>query len=99
MVNWVLASASIGRFGRSSRNEEDRMSEQSDRLRRIAPKLNALRPDPNARVNYELMSGGLVWSDELPPWEELQDVEPHCLRGIWRYRSTLILGAAEERFR
>lgn len=68
-------------------------------LHQIAPKLNQLQEDPHARVRHEWMSGGLVWSDELPPWESLEPCECHCLRPIWRYRSSLIMGSPEEQYR
>ncbi len=68
-------------------------------LDKIAPKLNQLREDPNARVHYELMSGGLVWSDELPSWDQLETGESHCLRAVWRFRSSLIMGTPEEKHR
>jgi hypothetical protein len=75
------------------------MSDIFERLKKLAPKLNLLREDPNARVHYELMSGGLVWSDELPPWDELESGESHCMRAIWRFRSSLIEDKPDERFR
>lgn len=75
------------------------MSERQHELQALAPILNRLPADPNARVGYELMSDALVWSDELPP-----DPEPHgdgwvSLRGVFRYRTTLILGKPEEKYR
>jgi hypothetical protein len=75
------------------------MSDRFQALRQIAPKLNQLRADPSARVGYELMSGGLIWSDELPPLGEAEPGECTCLRAIWRFRSSLIMGAPEDRFR
>src|SRR5437667_3567800 len=75
------------------------MSDRYERLKKIAPKLNQLKEDPQARVNYELMSDGLVWSDELPPWDELESGESHCLRAVWKFRSSLIMGSPEEKFR
>src|SRR5687767_10836629 len=75
------------------------MSDRNERLAKIAPKLGCLKEDPNARVNYELMSDSLVWSDELPPPDQYEAHEVWCLRGVWRFRTTLMLGAPEERFR
>jgi hypothetical protein len=75
------------------------MNEAFQALKKIAPKLNQLQEHLDARVSYELMSGGLVWSDELPPWEQLEPGESHCLRAIWRFRSSLILGCPVEKFR
>jgi hypothetical protein len=75
------------------------MSDALEKLRKIAPKLNRLCEDPSARVSYELMSDGLIWSDELPPWEELDHDESTCLRGIWHYRASLIVGVPVEKYR
>lgn len=75
------------------------MNDRFQALRNIAPKLDRLREDPNARVNYELMSDGLVWIDELPPIDELEPTECNCLRGVWRFRASLIMGSPEEKFR
>lgn len=70
------------------------MSERLQELRALAPVLNQLSADPHARVHYELMSDALIWSDELPP-----DQECPCLRGVFRYRTTLMLGKPEEKYR
>jgi hypothetical protein len=75
------------------------MNERFQALAKIAPKLAVLREDANARMYYELMSGALVWSDELPPVDQLESGEPNCLRGVWRYRTTLMLGEPEEKIR
>jgi hypothetical protein len=75
------------------------MSDRFEALRQIAPKLNQLHEDPRARVHYELMSDSLVWSDELPPLDQVEPSECMCLRGIWRFRSSLIMGSSEEKFR
>jgi hypothetical protein len=75
------------------------MSDIFQALKRIAPKLNELPEDPNARVSFEMMSGGLVWSDELPAWDQMEPGESHCLRAIWRFRSSLILGCPAEKYR
>lgn len=75
------------------------MSSRFERLQRIAPQLDRLREDPNARVHYELMSDSLVWSDELPPLDEFQASDSSILRGVWRYRTSLIMGVPEEKCR
>jgi len=75
------------------------MSDEFQELHDIAPKLNQLTADPDARVYFEWMSGGLVWSDELPPIKERVPGESQCLRGIWRYRSSLIMGNPAEKCR
>ncbi|GEM_PF-3458491 len=75
------------------------MSSRFERLQKIAPQLDRLREDPNARVHYELMSDSLVWSDELPPLDEFQASDSSVLRGVWRYRTSLIMGVPEEKCR
>jgi hypothetical protein len=72
----------------------------SDRLRAIANALDQLVAQAGARVYFELMSGGLVWSDEYPPPTESGPLFPqHHLREIWNHRSSLIKGEPAERFR
>ena len=79
------------------------MTEILQKLREIAPFLNALHRREDARLGYELMSDSLMWSDEFPPPEEWKslglDVTSGCLRGIFRFRTTLMLGRPEEKFR
>jgi hypothetical protein len=74
----------------------ERTTESSDsywgsRLAALAPKLNALKAHPDAECFLELMSNALVWGDELPP--ETTDAMLRCL---FRYRTSFILGAADE---
>ena len=67
----------------------------------LARFLQGLQKDDNARFFYDLCADALVWSDEVPPIGS-----PDCdtfnapdLRGVWRYRTTLILGRPEEKRR
>ena len=53
-------------------------------------------PDENAEVFYELMSGGLVWRDETTLKFSTQFVG--CLRALFAYRTSLMLGRHEEAF-
>ncbi len=75
------------------------MSERLKELRQLAAVLNRLPRDPEARLNYELMSDALIWSDELPAPSEREGWEANCMRGVFRFRTTLILGKPEEKFR
>ncbi len=45
------------------------------------------------------MSDALVWSDEIPDLDKGNVRDFHCLRFVFRYRTTLILGAPDARFR
>lgn len=69
-----------------------------DKLRELAPTLNRLIADPEARVHYELFSDSLIWSDEWPP-PDRPDLPGQYLRGVFHYRTTLILGRPQERYR
>ena len=53
---------------------------------------------PHASVFYELMSDALVWSDEIPDLDTGDVRDFHCLRFVFRYRTTLMLGVPDGRF-
>ncbi len=63
------------------------------------PGCETLKPAPGASVFYELMSDALVWSDEIPDLNSGNVRDFHCLRFVFRYRTTLMLGAPDARFR
>jgi hypothetical protein len=75
------------------------MSDRIQELEKLAPVLDRLKADANARVFYELMSGALILSDEMPPPAEREGWECNCMRGVFRFRTTLMLGKPEEKFR
>lgn len=78
------------------------MADRSEKLRALAAVLDQLRPDPDARVGYDLFAGGLAWSDETPARTTAigpELVQVQALRPVWRYRSTVIAGAPDERHR
>jgi hypothetical protein len=66
------------------------MAERFDDLRKLAPILNQLPCDPSARVNYELMSDALIWSDEMPSVHASEGWEANCMRAVFRFRTSLI---------
>ncbi len=70
-------------------------------FQRVASALCAMKPDPKANVFYDLFAGGLVWSDEMPPSDPERTGEPVAwtLRGVWHYRTSVILGAPAEVYR
>jgi hypothetical protein len=70
-----------------------------EQLCAIADRMRELKPAPGASVFYELMSDALVWSDEIPDLDSGNMREFHCLRFVFRFRTTLLLGAPDERFR
>lgn len=75
------------------------MSEHNKNLEMAAPLLNGLRRDENSRVAYDLLAGGLSWSDEVPPFS-IENVGKsfRVLRPLIRFRSSLIAGNPDERF-
>src|SRR5437016_3174312 len=67
------------------------------KLRLLAPLLNQLSLSADAECFYEWLSGGLLWTDEIP---DLSSVPPdtfQALRGVLWYRTALILGEPEKR--
>jgi len=68
------------------------------KLRTLAPKLNQLVLLPDAEYFYEMLSGGLVWEDEIPDLSTLPARSFEGLRGVIRYRTTLILGEPDEQY-
>ena len=74
-------------------------AEAVQQLVAIAPRMRELKPAPGASVFYELMSDALVWSDEIPDLETGDVRTFHCLRFVFRYRTTLMLDAPDGRFR
>jgi hypothetical protein len=65
------------------------MFEPATALRRIARKLNAMKSEAQAECFFELMSGGLMWTDERL-WP-LDADELGALRILLNYRTSLIL--------
>jgi hypothetical protein len=86
----------IGKHCRPSLNEVLMREYQ-----KLAKFLNNLPTDPNARVSYDVFADALIWSDEVPPQDfpDRLSFSAADLRGIWRYRTTLILGRPEEKRR
>jgi hypothetical protein len=68
---------------------------------KLAPFLELLKKDENAKFFYDLFADALVWSDEVPPPDFPNRVSFNTaeLRGLWRYRTTLILGQPDEKRR
>lgn len=67
-------------------------------LREFAPSLNKIsEPDPTATVFYEIMSGGLVWTDETVGGLPTKVI--WALRPLYAFRTSLIVGAPSEKWR
>lgn len=64
--------------------------------------LNRMPFDPIARAQFELMSGGLIWPDEFPPFgsPEWLNVSPNWVyRYLLSYRASITLGEERAEFR
>jgi hypothetical protein len=71
-----------------------------DSLRKHAERLDAVcDPEASPVVFYEVMSGGLVWGDELMVDEKFPPEVFHALRTLWAYRTSVIVAAPEEKWR
>src|SRR5262245_28514702 len=67
------------------------MFEPATALRRIARKLNAMKPEIKPECSFECMSAGLVCTDECAPWQVDDSDGLGALRILWNYRTSLIL--------
>lgn len=63
--------------------------------------LDALTVDPLATVDYEYLSGGLVWSDELPRDENGKRlvVRSGAVKYVLAYRASITLDQERSQFR
>jgi hypothetical protein len=68
------------------------MSELLEKLHTLAPFLNQLRPNPDAEPFYDWLSGGLLWTDEIPDMSKVSPPVFAALRGVLWYRTALIFG-------
>jgi hypothetical protein len=70
-----------------------------DQLKGIAGLMRELTRSPEAKMFYELLSDSLIWTDEIPEVSTEQVGGLRSLRFVFRYRTSLMLGKPEERFR
>ena len=68
---------------------------------KLIPHLRALRYDPASVRTYEMMSGGFIWTDEMPRREVYSDSNDgdYALRFLLGYRASLIRGRPNEGLR
>jgi hypothetical protein len=71
----------------------------SGRLADIAHLMRALQRSSDAKMFYELLSDSLVWTDEIPEVEASQVGGLRALRFVFRYRTSMMLGTPEARYR
>ncbi len=68
-------------------------------LREIVDPMRSLTASPDAKMFYELLSDSLVWTDEIPEVDPAHVGGRRALRFVFRYRTSLMLGRPEERYR
>ncbi len=74
------------------------VAELLEELRRRAADLNRIdTPSPTATPFYELMSGGIVWTDEKISGVRTEVI--WALRPLFAYRASLIAGMPAEKWR
>ncbi len=71
----------------------------SSRLAEIVAPMRELTRSADAKMFYELLSDSLVWTDEIPEIDAARVGGLRSLRFVFRYRTGLMLGGPEERFR
>ena len=69
-----------------------------DKLNALAPQLNQLPLVQAVDCFYEVLSGGLLWKDEIPDLTGYPPGTFEALRGVIRYRTTLILGEPDQQY-
>lgn len=69
------------------------MSEQFQQFsNEVIKEINNLEYDPNAYCYYEVMSGGLFWTDEITDYIiNLLEHDNYTFRSLFAYRASLIL--------
>jgi hypothetical protein len=68
-------------------------SPHADTIERNLKAFQKLRYSPDAQPLYDMLSGGLIWQDELP--EELPFKDIGLLRSLWRFRIVRLIPGAE----
>jgi hypothetical protein len=69
------------------------------RLADIAHLMRTLTRGADAKMFYELLSNSLMWTDEIPEVAAEHVGGLRSLRYVFRYRTGLMLGTPEVRFR
>jgi hypothetical protein len=70
-----------------------------EHLKRIAGEMDQTRSLPGATADYDVLAGALVWSDEYPGDFGRRLAEFDCVKLLLRYRTTLLLGKADDALR
>lgn len=69
----------------------------SEEFHRIAPAMESMQRHFDATVSYHLPADAIYWSDEIPA--SLSRFGENCLRPVLHYRTSMILGKPEDRWR
>jgi len=75
----------------------DEIAYYVEKLKSLAPKMEAMKVSLNAGLQYHALAGAIYWSDEIPSRIDVD--QENALRCLLRYRTTLLLGAPEEEFK
>ena len=70
-----------------------------DEITTLVGKLPAGRNPAEHEPIYDLMSDAFVWRDELLDPQDLSQGEAGAMRALWRYRTSIITGIPDERFK
>jgi hypothetical protein len=70
-----------------------------ERLANVANELDQTRIKTDAEVGYDVLSDGIVWSDEYPPNLVGRTEEFDCVRILLRYRTSVLTGSPDEYLR
>jgi hypothetical protein len=54
-------------------------------------------PAKNAKIDYHFLADAIYWADEVP--DGLDSFSENCLRIVLRYRTTMIIGNQEEKWK
>lgn len=69
----------------------------SNQYRIIKAQMIACETRPEAVIKYHLLADAIYWTDEIP--EKLDSFSENCLRFVLRYRTTLLIGEPDEKWK
>ena len=65
----------------------------------VAAVMDRVRELPDAQIDYELLADAIVWSDEYPSPDEVEEMyEFQCIKILLRYRTSVLLGRPDDTF-
>ncbi len=70
-----------------------------EKLSIIAQEMDGLCPMARAKIGYNVLADGIVWSDEYPLNLAGRSEDFDCLRILWRYRTSALTEEPDEKWR